>query len=266
MNTIFQKRLFGLALLLSLSLCALSQTINPQVINSAGGDRPSGSGNLLLVDNVGEVFIQTVNGGTNSITQGFLQSFSVAPGYTADIGHSNVTCQGKKDGTAFVEILPEVPEGYTITCIWSDTTLCPQNDCLRLDSLGPGTFSVTVILTRTISPGVTASDTIEKNYSITVLDINPQCDIVVYTGVTANKDNVNDYFYIKNIEQYPDNRLTIYNRWGGKLYDVNKYDNVEVRWPEEEDLRTLTSGTYFYILELGNGTAPIKGWVELLKN
>ena len=65
MKHIFQYSILALSLLFSFS--AMAQTPH-QVINSAGQDRVSPSLSLTLTDNVGEVFVQTVNGGTNTIT------------------------------------------------------------------------------------------------------------------------------------------------------------------------------------------------------
>lgn len=261
MKHIFQYSI--LALMLSLSFCVMAQTPH-QVINSAGKDRVSPSLSLTLTDNVGEVFVQTVNGGTNTITQGFLQDFNVYPGVSVTVFTNNVSCLGKKDGRLSVSLSNTLPS-YTITYLWSDTTLCPSKNCSTLDSLGADTLFLTVIVTRPLTGGGTISDSTVTGPHI-VTDVNPPCNVTIYNGVTANNDNVNDFFYIENIDQYPNNRLTIYNRWGNKLYDVNKYDNVDIRWPKDEDLRTLTSGTYFYILELGDNSSTIKGWIELLKN
>jgi len=235
-----------------------------QVINSAGQDRVSPSGTLILTDNVGETIIQTVPGGTNIITQGFLQTFNILPGVNLEVLTSPVTCAGRKDGRISTSLSNTLPT-YTISYIWSDTTLCSTNNCSSLDSLGAMSVSLTVVVIRPIGAGNVLIDTITRG-PIVILDDNPPCDVTVYTGITANNDNVNDYFYVKDIETYPDNRVSIYNRWGNLLFDRNGYNNTTIRWPEEDALRTLTSGTYFYVLELGNGGKALKGWIELVKN
>ncbi|MBL7932534.1 MAG: gliding motility-associated C-terminal domain-containing protein, partial [Bacteroidia bacterium] len=81
-----------------------------------------------------------------------------------------------------------------------------------------------------------------------------------------NADGVNDAFTIDNIEQFPKNRVLIFNRWGEKLADIQGYDNVSKFWPERGQATKYPSSTYFYIVELGDGSKPIKGWVELMKN
>jgi len=54
-----------------------------------------------------------------------------------------------------------------------------------------------------------------------VVYIDIECtDITIWTFVTPNGDGANDVFYISEIEQRPNNRLTIYNRWGNLVYDL----------------------------------------------
>jgi gliding motility-associated-like protein len=92
------------------------------------------------------------------------------------------------------------------------------------------------------------------------------CRLVVFSGVTPNRDGQNDVWEIENISEFPNNRVTIYNRWGNELYDVKGYDNKTKFWPSEEMLNKLVSSTYFYVIDLGDGSRPLKGWVELIKN
>ncbi len=81
----------------------------------------------------------------------------------------------------------------------------------------------------------------------------------VFNAVTPNGDGNNDVFIIRNIEQYPDNTLKIYNRWGVVVYQVVGYGQRQqyfsgmsnARATVNED-RRLPVGTYFYILEYKN--------------
>ena len=85
---------------------------------------------------------------------------------------------------------------------------------------------------------------------------------------TPNGDGVNDNFFIKDIEKYPNNTLEIFNRWGDKVFTANPYTNT---WDgkSEKGLNigndVLPVGTYFYVLNLGDGSKIIKGNVYLTK-
>ena len=54
---------------------AFSQSLSPQVINSAGGYGTIGTGtnSIEVYYNIGEPVINTIGNGTNLLTQGFLQ-------------------------------------------------------------------------------------------------------------------------------------------------------------------------------------------------
>ena len=87
-------------------------------------------------------------------------------------------------------------------------------------------------------------------------------DIVIFTAMSPNGDGVNDVFYISNIEDFPENELTIYNRWGNKVYTTEGYSNTwEGTWRGD---RQVPDGTYFYILELkGEDNRVFKGYLEI---
>ena len=73
-------------------------------------------------------------------------------------------------------------------------------------------------------------------------------------GFSPNGDGVNDLFVIVGLDQFPDNALTIFNRWGNKVFEQKPYDN---NWGGEDAVGSfslgngvLPEGTYFYILTL----------------
>ncbi|MBK8566732.1 MAG: gliding motility-associated C-terminal domain-containing protein [Saprospiraceae bacterium] len=66
-------------------------------------------------------------------------------------------------------------------------------------------------------------------------------------GFTPNGDGMNDEFIIPELEDpdaYPDNELTVFNRWGDVVYHAKPYRNRD--W----DGGGLPAGTYFYIIRL----------------
>ncbi|WP_196889934.1 gliding motility-associated C-terminal domain-containing protein, partial [Aureivirga sp. CE67] len=94
----------------------------------------------------------------------------------------------------------------------------------------------------------------------------PQC-LLIYNEFSPNGDQVNDTFIIDCIERYPNNRLEVYNRWGTKVYEkngyLNEWDGTSKADATIKESDKLPVGTYFYILNLNNGTEPIKGWLYI---
>ena len=76
--------------------------------------------------------------------------------------------------------------------------------------------------------------------------------VVVFTAVSPNNDGKNDFFYIANIEDFPDNTLQIFNRWGNLVFETEEYEND---WNGTYGgSRNLPDGTYFYLLRwIDNG-------------
>ena len=87
----------------------------------------------------------------------------------------------------------------------------------------------------------------------------PLDSIIIYNGISPNGDAVNDFFTIENIEQFPDNVLTIYNRWGNKVFQKQGYQNT---WNGKYRSADLPDGTYFYLLMLGDGR-EFSGYVQI---
>jgi len=92
-------------------------------------------------------------------------------------------------------------------------------------------------LTVTDANGCTVSEGIE----IIALPELPQ-------GISPNDDNLNDVFVIKYIEFYPDNILTIYNRWGEEIITIENYTEQGQWWGQNKEGMDLPEGTYFAIL------------------
>ncbi|MCG3164979.1 MAG: hypothetical protein POELPBGB_00739 [Bacteroidia bacterium] len=88
--------------------------------------------------------------------------------------------------------------------------------------------------------------------------IEPNNEIEIPNFVTPNNDNQNDYFEIKNLLiGDTKNALTIFNRWGNKIYETDNYQN---NWDGDKH----SAGTYFYILTQPDGTTS-KGTITLIK-
>jgi gliding motility-associated-like protein len=85
---------------------------------------------------------------------------------------------------------------------------------------------------------------------------------IVPNVFTPNGDGVNEVFEITGVETYDQVKLSIFNRWGGKLYESTNPDAV--KW----DGRTESEGVYFYNLETkdcSNIKKRNQGIVEIIR-
>ena len=92
----------------------------------------------------------------------------------------------------------------------------------------------------------------------------------VYNEFSPNGDGINEFFKLQCIEDYPENTVEIFNRWGNLVYRVEGYNNETVLFVGRSQGRVnmqvneeLPTGTYFYMIDLGNGSDVVKGWLYL---
>ncbi|HHH49720.1 MAG TPA: gliding motility-associated C-terminal domain-containing protein, partial [Saprospiraceae bacterium] len=74
------------------------------------------------------------------------------------------------------------------------------------------------------------------------------------TIFTPNNDGVNDELRIPCLtsgNRFPNNSISIFNQWGDKIFSAAPYLND---WRGTYNGKDLPSGTYFYILDLGDGS------------
>ena len=86
--------------------------------------------------------------------------------------------------------------------------------------------------------------------------------VKIPNAITPNGDGSNDVFFVNNIEFYPDNVLKIFNRWGSLVYEETGYLN---EWEGTHNGKLLPTGTYYYVLNLNDGSKDFKGYVMILE-
>mgnify|MGYP002777213240 CR=1 FL=1 len=98
------------------------------------------------------------------------------------------------------------------------------------------------------------------------LEIDVIGEIVIYNAVSANGDNMNPIFEIRYIDLLPDtqqNKVTIYNRWGTVVFEVDNYNQANAFRGISSAGNELPSGTYFYKIEFTSGRSAISGYLSL---
>ncbi len=70
--------------------------------------------------------------------------------------------------------------------------------------------------------------------------------------LTPNGDGKNDELVFKGLEAFPENKLTIFNRWGNIIYEKVGYQRDGQRWVGLRDGQELPADTYYYVLEFAD--------------
>ncbi|MEL6917518.1 MAG: gliding motility-associated C-terminal domain-containing protein, partial [Bacteroidota bacterium] len=110
------------------------------------------------------------------------------------------------------------------------------------------------------------------NYLESDLVVNED-EVEVFNVITPNGDGIHDVLNIRGLEDFPNNTIRIYNRWGVLVYITKAYNtqgNVfdgtsEGRVTIDQDNK-LPVGTYFYILDYENAvgeTISLSGYIYI---
>jgi len=201
-----------------------------------------------------------------------------ADNYSPLIGHTIVftiiaTNYGPSDatGVAITEILEN---GYTY--VSSTTTVGTYNPSSGVWTIGTmisgasETLRITAVVNSTgtyVNTATISGNEPDENLANNVSTIEPEPrDFFIPEGFSPNGDGTNDLFVIRGILYYPDNTIVIFNRWGNKVFEASPYQNT---WDGKTTMgisvggEKLPVGTYFYLLDLDDGSEVIKGTIYL---
>jgi gliding motility-associated-like protein len=112
------------------------------------------------------------------------------------------------------------------------------------------TYQVTV----TTEDGCTATDEV----TITVI---PRVQPV--NTFSPNGDNINETWEIKNIENYPNATVEVFNRWGNQVFKSE--DGYRQPWDGTHKGSALPLATYYYIIRLDRDIKPISGSITIIR-
>lgn len=106
----------------------------------------------------------------------------------------------------------------------------------------------------TVTPYNSVGEALDCNSSSFTTIEDPELETLF--GFSPDGDGINDYWEIKGIEAYPNNNVTIFNRWGDMVFQIDGYDNAGNVFRGEANQRTkmgagqLPEGTYFFQIHI----------------
>jgi len=121
-----------------------------------------------------------------------------------------------------------------------------------LNDLNSGTYAVSV----------TDANNCTDTASVYLESSDAEC-IFVPNSFTPNGDGTNDTWMIKNVNLYPKTMVSVFNKWGNKVFESTK--GYTEPWDGTSDGRQLPSDTYYYVIDFANGKPPVNGPITIVR-
>ncbi|PWV50585.1 gliding motility-associated C-terminal domain-containing protein [Chitinophaga sp. S165] len=198
-------------------------------------------------ENPGDYNVQLiVTSNAGCVSEPFTSPVKIYLQPVVDAGPSFVVTEG-----TVVQFKPVVNDETGLTFRWTPVTDLSNPDVLRpqLTVMDDATYT----LTATGLGGCTASD------ELTVKVFKP---VKAPNAFSPNGDGINDTWVLTNLSDYPGCTVEIFNRNGQRVYQSTGY---ETPWDGTMNGHPLPLATYYYVIKLKNGFAPMTGYVVLVR-
>lgn len=106
------------------------------------------------------------------------------------------------------------------------------------------------------------SNEVITNLPFTLAAIREEGPFTFFNAFSPDGDGKNDTWEVKNLDLYPNNDLSVFNRWGDEVFKTKNYNSAKA-W----DGGNLNPGTYYYILNVNvDGVQKLyKGFITMVK-
>jgi gliding motility-associated-like protein len=152
---------------------------------------------------------------------------------------------------SMVQFEPVVNDATGLSFSWT-----PVADLLGANNLRPQLTALkdeTYTLTATGLGGCAASDEMK------VKVFKP---VKIPNAFSPNNDRINDTWMITNLADYRSSTVEVFNRYGQLVFRSTGYDRP---WDGTYNGNQLPLATYYYVIKLKDGSAPLTGYVVILK-
>ncbi|BAV07158.1 gliding motility-associated C-terminal domain-containing protein [Filimonas lacunae] len=86
--------------------------------------------------------------------------------------------------------------------------------------------------------------------------------VLVPNIFTPNGDGINDTWVIKNLSDYTNAVMQVFDRYGSRIWQLTGYAHA---WDGTVNQKPVPPATYYYIIDLKNGTKPLSGAVTIIR-
>jgi hypothetical protein len=204
---------------------------------------------LVLTDACGRSYFTTFNVNVGHCTDpAFIPDITIAPILADDQRYTASVVVPSTTHLSSYTVKWSVSSG---TIIGSDTSTSVSYFPSFLKTVN----SVTINLVLTNACGV--AFTTQKLVPVTHV-LKNEGRVTPVKLISPNGDGLGyDFLYLENIELYPENEVTIYNRWGNVVYRKTGYDNDIVKFVSKNmSGEEVTNGVFYYLIKINSANVP----------
>jgi len=190
----------------------------------------------------------TDNGGVDTLRRSFTITVNEVPSITISSDKGSTISKGD-----VIHLNATRVNGYSYSWSPADGILSGQNNFIL--EARPLT-NITYVVTATTAAGCNST----ANIAITVVE---DFKVDAINILTPNGDGKNDKWVIRNLDSYPDNEVSIFDRSGRMIYHRVNYSND---WDGTLNGSPLAEGTYYYVLRINGGAKTAKGYITIIRD
>jgi gliding motility-associated-like protein len=223
----------------------------------------------------GSITVQTDNPAEN-VTFNLNLFVDIGPSVTVNSGYYTYSATNEDNCSTDTTVFVDQGTPIVISLVDSIPSECLEwNGSLSVSANGGnGGFNFNW-LGGTEGPTINGID--EGNYIVYVTDAegceaaqafslgcNPLIPIDIPQFLSPNGDGLNETWILKNLEQYPEIEVKVYNRWGNLVFEADPYENDWNGHYRGTNAESLPAATYFYVIDTKKKSQdPITGFIEI---
>ncbi|WP_216351005.1 gliding motility-associated C-terminal domain-containing protein, partial [Mucilaginibacter polytrichastri] len=220
----------------------------------------STSGEPIIYTSSNSAVATVINGLVHIVGAGYVTitaSLPVNPGYNINPSISQFMIVNKASQVIDFANIPVQMRGstYSLSAVKSSAGLpvtFTTNDPMIASISGQTIKALRIGITGIVANQAGDANYYAANTVVRPIDVqDPNREVIVHPALSPNGDGINDVLYIEGINEHPDNRVTLINRNGVRVYEISGYDNTTKAFNGSSNFTGARqqAGTYFYLVE-----------------
>ncbi|SOD17978.1 gliding motility-associated C-terminal domain-containing protein [Pedobacter xixiisoli] len=239
----------------STSFCATGSAAVIQT-GPTGGTYTANSSNLKINASSGLVNLAASLPGVYTITYTYQDEAITAASST------NITVLAMPTVTLVSNLGLSISRGDVVSLSATGGTSYSWTGTDILTGQGTNVLQVRPKATTTYTLIVTNANGCSQTQQITI-NVKDDLKLIPNNVITPNGDGKNDVWVIKNIDYYPNNKVSVFDRAGRKVFSATNYQN---NWDGKYNGLDLAEAAYFYVIDMGKGFGLVRGTINIIRD